>query len=226
MAPVLLSVQSLANSQIQQSRGPLGNSQHPLAKRCVSVLAGESDMSRRGCSVPCTVQDDNSAPCSSPNNCRVPDIPQRMAFTLCATLRWWKNPPAATPGSSSCSTPATGGTLQTASTRRVASSPASGIATSPNPFSSLEILSTSILNPEARAIVTNPLYTIAIEKNRRQVQWKLQPPVVSTAQCMVSGSRSIQQFAHWDKTRHMFKMGRLLELYMWNRRPLISASEL
>jgi hypothetical protein len=43
---------------------------------------------------------------------------------------------------------------------------------------------------------------------------------------MVSGSRSIHRFGHSDMTRHVFATGRLLELYMWNRRPFMSASDL
>jgi hypothetical protein len=39
----------------------------------------------------------------------------------------------------------------------VASSPASGIASTPTPLSGLENLPTPIPNPEARAIITNPL---------------------------------------------------------------------
>ena len=43
---------------------------------------------------------------------------------------------------------------------------------------------------------------------------------------MVSGSRSIHQFGHSDMTRLVFATGRLLDLYMWNRRPFMSASDL
>jgi len=43
---------------------------------------------------------------------------------------------------------------------------------------------------------------------------------------MVSGSRSINHFGHSDMTRLLFATGRLLELYMWNRRPFISACNL
>ena len=43
---------------------------------------------------------------------------------------------------------------------------------------------------------------------------------------MVSGSRSIHQFGHSDMTHLVFATGRLLELYMCNRRPLMSASDL
>src|SRR5882757_8348559 len=43
---------------------------------------------------------------------------------------------------------------------------------------------------------------------------------------MVSSSRSIHRFSHSDMTRLVFATGRLLELYMWNRRPFMSASDL
>ena len=43
---------------------------------------------------------------------------------------------------------------------------------------------------------------------------------------MVSGSRSIHQFSHSDMARLAFATSRLMELYMWNRRPLMSASDL
>jgi len=43
---------------------------------------------------------------------------------------------------------------------------------------------------------------------------------------MVAGSRGIHRFGHSDMTRLVFAMGRLLELYMWNERPFMSASDL
>jgi hypothetical protein len=43
---------------------------------------------------------------------------------------------------------------------------------------------------------------------------------------MVSGSRTIYQLGHPDITHLVFAMGRLLELYMWNRWPLMSSSDL
>ena len=70
------------------------------------------------------------------------------------------------PGTSSRSTPAPGETLQTDSMRRIVSSPASGIASTPTSLSGLENLPTPIPNPEARAIITNPLQTRATEKNQ------------------------------------------------------------
>jgi hypothetical protein len=80
-----------------------------------------------------------------------------VTSTPSATQRRSIITPTATPGTSSRNTPAPSGITQTDSTRRVVSSPASGIASTPTPLSSLEILPTSILNPEARAIISNPL---------------------------------------------------------------------
>jgi len=149
----------------------LGDSQLPPAKRRVSILAGERDTSQGGSSVPSTFQGQNSTPLSLPNNYRVADITLRVASTQSTTLRRSINTPATTPGTSSCSTPAPGETLQTDSTRHVVSSPASGIASTPTSLSGLENLPTPIHNPEARAIITNPLRTRATEKNQRQRQW-------------------------------------------------------
>ena len=224
--PVVRNVRSLANRQNQQKRGPSGNSQLPPAKRRVSVPAGERDSSQGGSSVRSTIQGQNSTPSSSLNNSRVADITERVTSTLSATQRRSIITPTATPGTSSRNTPAPSGTIQTDSTRRVVSSPASGIASTPTPLSGLENLPTPIPNPEARAIITNPLRTRATVQNQGQRQWQLQPQAVSTPRSMVSGSRSIHRFGHSDITRLVFATGRLLELYMWNRRPFMSASDL
>jgi len=220
--PVVRNVRSLANRQNQPNRGPSGNSQLPPAKRRISVPAGERDSTQGRSSVASTIQGQNSIPSSSLNNSRVADISQRVTSTSSATQRRSINTSTATPVTSSRSTPAAGGTA----TRRVVSSPAFGIAITPTPLSGLENLPTLIPNPEARAIITNPLRTRATEKNQRQRQWQLQPQAVSTPRPMVSGSRSIHRFGHSDMTRLVFAMGRLLELYMWNRRPFMSASDL
>jgi len=76
ITPVIRNVGGLANLQNQQMREPLGNSQLPPAKRCVSVPAGERDSSQGGSSVPSTIQGQNSTPSSSLNNSRVADISQ------------------------------------------------------------------------------------------------------------------------------------------------------
>jgi hypothetical protein len=109
--------------------------------------------------------------------------------------------------------------------RRVVSSPVFGIAITPTPLSGHENLPTPISNPEDQAIITNPLRRQATEKNQRQRQWQLKPQAVSKLQSMVSGNRSIHRFGHLDMTRLVFATGRLLELYMWNRQPFMSASD-
>jgi hypothetical protein len=150
---VVRNVRSLANCQIQQTRGPLGNSQLPPAKRRVSIPVGERDSSQGESSVPSTIQGQNSTPSSSLNNSRVADIHQRVTSTPSATQRRSTNTPTATPGTRSHSTPAPGGT----STRRVVSSPTCGIVITPTPLRGLENLPTPIPNPKAHAIITNPL---------------------------------------------------------------------
>jgi hypothetical protein len=178
--PVVRNVRSVANRLNQQKRGPSGNSQIRPPKRRVSVPAGERDSSQGGSSVCSTIQGQNSTLSSSLNNSRVADITQCVTSTPSATQRLSIIPPTATPGLSSRNTPAPSGTIQTDSTRRIVSSPASGIASTPTPLSGLEILPTLIPNPEARAIITNPIRTPATEKNLRQKQWQLQPQAVST----------------------------------------------
>ena len=190
--PVVRNVRSLANRQNQQKRGPLGNSQLALAKRRVSVSGGERDSSQGRCSVPSTIQGQTSTPSSSLNNSRVADINQRMTSNLSATQRQSINTTTATPGTSSRSTPSPGGT----STHRIVSSPASGIFITPTPLRGLENLPTLIPNPEARAIITNPLRTRATEKNQTQRQRQLQPQAVTTPRSMVSGRRTIRRLAH------------------------------
>jgi len=74
-------------------------------------------------------------------------------------------------------------------------------------------------------IITHPLRMRATEMNQRQMQWQLQPQAVSAPRCMVSGSRNIHRFGHSDMTRLVVAMGRLPELYMWNKRQFMSASD-
>jgi len=136
------------------------------------------------------------------------------------------NTPTAPLGRISCSRLAPGGTSQTDPTRRVVSSTESGNASTPTPHTGLENLPTSIPNPEARAIITNPLRTRPTERNQWQRQWQLKLEAVSTPRSVVFGSRSIHRYDHSDKQRHLFATGRLLELHMWNRSPFMSASDL
>jgi len=221
-SPVIRDVRSLVNRQNQRMRGPSGNPQLPPVKISVFVQAGKRDSSQGGSSIASTIQGQNTTPTSSQNNSRVADITKRVTSTPSAIQRL----STATPGTSSRSTPAPGGTSQTDPTRRVVSSPASGIAITPTPLSSLGNLPTPIPNLEAHAIITNPLWTLASGKNQRQRQQQLQPQAVSTPQSVFSGSRSILRYGHWDMTHLVFAMGELLELYMWNRRLFMSASDL
>jgi len=217
---------SLANRQNQQTRGPLGNSQLPPAERRISVLASERDSSQGGSSVPSTIEGQNSTPSFLLNNSGFVDITQRVTSTPSTTLRRSIHTPTATPGTSSGSTPAPRGTSQTDSTCRVVSRHASGIAGTRTPLSGLDNLPTPIPHSEASAIITNPLLMCATEKNQRQRQWQVRQQVVSTPRSMVSGSHNIHRFGHSGMMRPLFAMGRLLDLYMWNRRPFISASDL
>jgi hypothetical protein len=225
-SPVVQNVRSLSNRQNQQKRGPSGNSQLPPAKRRVSVLDGNRDSSQGGSSVASTIQGQNSTPSSSLNNSRVADITERVTSTQFTTQRRSIITPTATPVTSSRNMPAHSGITQTDSTRHVISSLASGIASTPTPLSGLENLPTPIPNPEASAIISNPLRTRFTERNQRQTQWQLQPQAVSTPRSVVSGSRCIHRFSHSHMTRLVFATGRLLELYIWNRRPFMSASDL
>jgi len=163
VTPVIWNVRSLANRHNQQKSRPSGNSQLLPAKRRISILAGGRDTSQGGSSVPSTIQRQNSTLSSWMNNSRVAGITQRMTSTSSATLRRSINAPTATPDTSSPSTPAPGGTLQTDSTCRVVSSPASGIASTPTCLSGLENLPTPMPNPEVHTIITNPLRTQATE---------------------------------------------------------------
>jgi hypothetical protein len=75
---------------------------------------------------------------------------------------------------------------------------ASGIAGTPTPLSSLENVPTPILNPDAYAIITNPVRTRATETNQRQRQWQLQTQMVTTPRSVVNGLRSVHRFARSD----------------------------
>jgi hypothetical protein len=109
--------------------------------------------------------------------------------------------------------------------RRIVSCPASSIASTPTPLSGLENLPTPITNPEACTIISNPLGTIAIEWNQRQRQWQLKLQAVSIPRSRVSSGHSIYGFDHSDMAHLEFATGRLLEFYMWNRWPFMSASD-
>jgi len=50
--------------------------------------------------------------------------------------------------------------------------------------------------------------------------------IVTLTTTLGTSSRSIHRFGQTDMTRLVFATGRLLELYMWNRWPFMSASDL
>ena len=131
-----------------------------------------------------------------------------------------------TPGTSCGSTAAPGGTSQTDPTCRVACSPSSGIASAPTPLSGLENLPTPTRNQEAHAIIPNALRMPATEQIERPRLGQAQRQAVSITRSVVSSGRNIHPFRHADMTRLVFATGRLLELYMWNTQPVMSASDL
>jgi len=184
------------------------------------------DSSQPGSSIASTIQDQNSTRLSSLNNSGVADIIQCVTSTPSSTQRWSIMDPTATIGTSSRNTPAPSRTSQTDSMSRVVSSPASSIASTPTPLSGHANRPTPIPNPEARAIISDQLQTEATDRSQRQRQWQLQQQAVSTHRSMVSSSRCIHQYGHSDMKRRVFGTGRLMELYMWNRPPLMSASSL
>lgn len=149
-----------------------------------------------------------------------------MTSTPSATLLQSTNTPTATHGTSSYRTAAPGGTSQSDSLCRVVSSPASVIASTSTPLRILENLPTLIPHPEALTIITNPLQIRGTERYLRQREWQLQLQAVSTPHLVVSGSCSIHGFGHSDTTGHIFPIGRLMELHMWNKWLLMSACEL
>jgi len=212
--------------QKQQKRRSSGNSQLPPANRCLSALAGERDSAEAGSSVAYTIHHQNSTTSSSLNNSGMADIIQLVTSTPCATQRWSIHTATAMLGTRSCRTLAPGGTSQTDSTHCIVSSLESGIACTPTPLSGLEYLPNHIPNPGDHTIITNPRRMQATEQNQTHRQWQLQWQAVSTLQLAVSGGRSIHRCGHSDMTHHVFAIGRLLKLHLWNRPPFTSASDL
>jgi len=159
MDTVVLHVRSLPNCHDQQKRGPSGTYPLPPAQRRDSVPAGDRDSSQGGSFVGSTIQGQNSTTSSTLNSSHVADITQHMTSATSATLRQSIYTPTATPDTIICSTSAHRGTSQTDSTGGIECNPASGIASTPTPPSSFENQCTPIPNPEARAIITNPLWT-------------------------------------------------------------------
>ena len=224
--PIVRNVRSLANRQNQHKHRPSGNSDLPPPKRRISVPADARDTSQAGSSLHSSIQAQNSTTSCSMNTSRVADLTQRVTSTPFGLQRWSIITPTASLGTSSRNTPAPSGTIQTDSTRHIVSSPAFSIASTLNPLSGLEKLPTHIPNPEGHGIIRNTLPTRATEKNQRRRQWQFQPQMVSTPRSMVSGSCSMHRLGHSDMTRLVFATGRLLELHMINRWPIMSASDL
>jgi len=225
-SPVVRNIRSLANRQNHQQHSRSGNSQLRPAKRRVSVQAGEMDSSHRASSMTSPIQGQNSTPSSSPHNCRVADITQHLTSIPSTRQRQTMITPTATLGRSSRHTPAPSRTTQTDSTRRVVSSPASGISSTHTPLTRLDILPTLIPNPRTHPIITNPLRTRATEMNQRERQWQFQPRAVCTPRSVVSGRHRICDFGHCNMTCFVFAASRVLELYMCNRKPFMSGSNL
>jgi hypothetical protein len=149
-----------------------------------------------------------------------------MTSTPSATLRQVIKSPTATAGTSCSCTPTPEGALQTDSTRHIVSSPTSDMASTSASLSGLENKPTPIPKREARAIITHPVRTRATEKKHIQRHWHLLLQAVSTPRSMIAGSPSIPRFVQSDMPHLVIAMGRLHELYMWNRRPFISESDL
>jgi hypothetical protein len=210
----------------QQRHRPLGISQLSPAKRCVSALSGKRDSSQSGSSITSTFPGHNSTPSSLLNNLGMADRSQHVTSTPPAAP-WWS---IVTPTMMSCSRShsmsGSGRTTQTDSTPRIVSSRTSGIASTPTPVRSFQNLSSPIPNPGARMTITNPLRTHATERNQRQWQWQLQPQAVSTPRSVISSGRSIHWCTHWFLMRLVCAMGKLMELWMRNWGPFMSASNL
>jgi hypothetical protein len=132
----------------------------------------------------------------------------------------------AMPGTSNSRILPHGGISQTDSMPRVVSSLVSSNASTPTGLHSLENLPTPIPYTEGGTIIIHPLRTRATESNQRQRMRLFQLQAVLTPQCVVSGSCSIHHFGHSDMTCHLFVMGRLMDLDMWNRWPLMSGSNM
>jgi hypothetical protein len=166
-SPVVRNISHLANRDNPQMHGPWATAQLPSAKRRLSVPVGERESSQRGSSIPSTIQDQNSTPSSSLNDSRIADITFHVNSTPSTTQRCSIITPTATPGTRSRNSPAHSGTVQADATCRVVSSPASGIASTPTSLRGHENLPTIISNPEAPAIITNPLRSRPTESNHR-----------------------------------------------------------
>jgi len=212
--------------QKQQKFEPSGNSQLPSARRRISALAAKSNSFEGWSSIASTIHGQHSTPSSSLNNSGVAVITQHVTSSQSATQQRLWSTPTTMRVISSYSTPAPEGTSQAHSTRRVVSSLPSAISCTPTCLSGPQNLPTSIPNPEACSTISNHLWIQAAETNHRERQSELQPQAVPTPQLVLSGSHSILQIVPSDMTHVVFATGRLMELYMCNRRRFMSASDL
>ena len=161
--PVVQNVGSLANCHNQQKSGLSGNAQLLPDMRRDSVPAGKMVSSLGESSIASTIRSQNFTPSSWLNNsCVVDTITRPITSNPSATLGQSINTPTSMLGTSSHSTP----TPWETSAVCVVFSLASGIAITHTPLSGLDTLPTPISNPEARAIITNPLQTQATERIR------------------------------------------------------------
>jgi len=111
-------------------------------------------------------------------------------------------------------------------TRRVMLFPASHLALLVLPLLS-SVLKTS-LSPSLIQIPTRPLQTHC----ERELQKGMNDGGCgnyNSRRCLHLDqwsfhSRTIHRVGHWDMTRLVFAMGRIMELYIWHRRPFMSAS--
>jgi hypothetical protein len=158
----------VTNYHNPKKRRPSGDTQLSPGARYISVPAGNRHSSQAGSSIASTIQGQISTPSFSENNCSIAYVTHHGTSTCSATQRCALSTPTTTPRTTSYRAPAPGGTWQTDSTHRIVSNPASAIAITPTPLSSLENLPTPILNPEAHAIITNPLRIWATKRNQRE----------------------------------------------------------
>ena len=100
-----------------------------------------------------------------------------------------------------------------------------------SPLAGLENRPIPIPNPDARATITNPLRTQSKKSGdkRKDRQWheaQVQSQEFITPISQVVGSRSIHKYGHTDMTRLVFATSRLVERYMWKKRPFMNAMDL
>jgi len=151
--PDVRDIGCVPNHLNHQQHGRSGNFPiRPIETR-ISVRDRQWSSSQGGSSVASTNRGQNSTLSSFLNNSHLPAINQHVTLTQSTRQGRRINTPTTKLGTRSHSTPAPGGT----SKHRIVSSPKSGIVITPISLRGLENLHTPIHNPEARAIITNPL---------------------------------------------------------------------